>query len=267
MTEIAPLNLAADIIAIDPVLQRGQLGSATTKDMISTARAVFSSAPGPFSGAAALAKAALGARGFLKADHFTVHYLCEGHSPAEARAKLATLRRVAMNRGAAEVANVVPLTLHATPFMPFRPVLGPNGERWLPLHCVLPFSAAEGFHSALQSFYAAEGDEMTRRGVFLGTMFLTVGSNAFVYEPTLYWRDSRRAIHEHFVPDEALRSLPVYEDDGDTRAYAFWLKKEIIALMGAHGGEHYQIGRSYPYFSTRPAELQRLLVDLKHSLD
>jgi len=266
MMAAARLGLASEILAIDPELQKGQLGAAGAGDVWATAKAIFQSSPGPVSAFAGLVRAGLAARDMLTRPSYAVQYIAEGHSAVEARAKIARLR-AEVGEGGAETSNALALALRAQPFRPFTPILGPKGERWLPMHGVLPFGEVLPFHAALERLYADRADEMKERRVHMATMFLTVGTNAFIYEPTFYWPDSQHAVHEGLMPEAHRASLPVYPDNPETRAFVMAMKKEIVGLMGRHGAAHYQLGKSYPYFSTREPGSKALLADLKRRFD
>lgn len=267
MMEIAARGLAAENLAIDPVIQRGQLGALTTSDMLSALGAIVRTAPGPFSAVKALIKAGLGARAFLKADCYAAHFLCEGHSNAEVRGKLSTIRNLCVTETGSEMSNALPLAIHDSPFRTFRPILGFEGQRWLPVHGIFSFGRVDAFHKALNALYEELGADMERHGVFMSHMFLTIGANAFVYEPVFYWPDSQHAVHKGLMDEADRLPLPTYPDAPETRAFVDSMKHRLIAIMQANGSAHNQIGKTYPFFSRRDEIFQNTLLDLKHQLD
>lgn len=266
MMEAARENLASEIMAIDPQLQQGQLGTVDVNAALETAKVIFRSSPGVLTGAKAVLGAALGSRALLRSPGYLVNYICEGRSAIEAKAKLTTLRKI-VSRYGAEVVNTLSLALRAQPFRPFTPVLGPKGERWLPMHCVLPFGQVQACHDALSSLYQRSEAEMTLHKVHIATMFVTVGSNGFVYEPTFYWQDSQHEVHRAMVPEEHRSKLPVYPENLPGRELVKTLKRQIIDIMQDHGATHYQLGKSYPYLSTREPGSKALLLALKAQFD
>ncbi|MEM1089068.1 MAG: FAD-binding oxidoreductase [Pseudomonadota bacterium] len=266
MMEAARENLASEIMAIDPQLQQGQLGSIDSSAALGAAKAIFRSSPGVWSGLRAVLTAALRGRSALKAPGYLVNYITEGRSAGEARFKLDSIRQT-VGQGGVEVANTLALALRAMPFRPFTPVLGPQGERWLPMHCVLPFSQVQPFHQALSAHYEQHAAEMAEHRVHIATMFVTVSSTGFVYEPTFYWQDSQHAAHRDLVPDDHRQKLPVYPANPEARAFVRSMKEQMIALMQAHGATHYQLGKSYPFMSTREPGAAELLRMLKRQFD
>ena len=76
-------------------------------------------------------------RTLLRNAVYSAHFSTEGLSHAGARYKLAAVREVAARYGA-EVANSIPVFIHAAPFMEFTPILGPPGARRQPTSALLP---------------------------------------------------------------------------------------------------------------------------------
>ncbi len=266
MMEAARENLASEIMAIDPQLQQGQLGSIDSSAALGAAKAIFRSSPGVWSGLRAVLTAATRGRSALNSSGYLVNYITEGRSAGEARFKLDSIRQT-VGRGGVEVANTLALALRAMPFRPFTPVLGPKGERWLPMHCVLPFSQVQPFHQALTAFYDKHAAAMAEHRVHIATMFVTVSSTGFVYEPTFYWQDSQHAAHLDLVPEEHRQQLPTYPANPEARSFVRTMKKQMIELMQAHGATHYQLGKSYPFMSTREPGAGSLLKTLKREFD
>jgi FAD/FMN-containing dehydrogenase len=98
-------------------------------------------------------------------------------------------------------------------------------------------------------------------------MFMTISTNAFLYEPVFYWEDARNACHERLVPADYLATLPSYPANPAGAELVAEMKRAIIELMHRHGGAHLQIGKVYPYLADREAEAEKLLRDLKRSVD
>ena len=48
------------------------------------------------------------------------------------------IRRIGRDAGGKEVENTIPTVTRAHPFGPLNSMIGPAGERWLPVHGLLP---------------------------------------------------------------------------------------------------------------------------------
>ncbi len=252
---------------LDAALQQGQIGrqdGVAAKAEI--ARSVMKSATSFGSGVKSLARMAVAGDRELKAANYAVHYLTDGVDSAEARAKMAVIRRIGTAHGE-EIANTVPTVVRGMPFAPLFNVLGPKGERWVPMHTLLPHDRVKPFHRAIAAYWDANAAVMAAHGIFTGGMFMAVGASAFVYEPAIYWPDARTIFHDRMVPADHLATLPSYAASSAARAEVDRMKHDVIALMHTHGGAHLQIGKVYPLLPGRNAASVALLRAIKGALD
>ncbi|MFZ4689851.1 MAG: FAD-binding oxidoreductase [Polymorphobacter sp.] len=252
---------------LDAALQQGQIGrqeGVSAKAEI--ARSVMKSATSFGSGVKSLARMAVAGDRELKAASYAMHYLTDGVDSAEARAKMAVIKRIGAAHGE-EIANTVPTVVRGMPFAPLFNVLGPKGERWVPMHTLLPHDRVKPFHRAISAYWADNADVMAAHGIYTGGMFMAVGASAFVYEPAIYWPDARTIFHDRMVPADHLATLPAYAASSAARAEVDRLKADVIALMHAHGGAHLQIGKVYPLLPGRNPASVALLRAIKAVLD
>jgi hypothetical protein len=244
MRRMALEGLDDEHFALDAALAQGQIARQDdASSVIATARAVMAAAPSPVAGLVTLAKMGLAGTRSLREAAYTLHVIVEGTDSAVVRSKLKRLREITAPGW--PIPNTMPTVVRATPFAPMFNVLGPSGERWVPLHGVLPHSRVAGFHQALVAFYRERADDMRRLGVWSGGMFETVGSSGFLYEIALYWPGARNAHHNAVVPPDYLAGLPSYADDPEVDAFVETLKADLIALYGEHGAVHFQLGKRW----------------------
>ncbi|MBW7930716.1 MAG: FAD-binding oxidoreductase [Gammaproteobacteria bacterium] len=266
MAAVARENVAADNFAVDPKLQQGQLSKASNKDAIAAAMAVARSARNPLEAAGKLVKMAAAGKRFLRGHNYSAHYTVEGVSSAEVKGKLAVLR-AAMAAHGQETANTIPTVLRAMPFIPLYPVLGPKGERWVPMHGILPFSKTHEFHARLARLHADNAARMQKLKVEKGAMFMSISTHAFLYEPVFYWEDERSVFHERYLPQEYLATLPRYPANPDGRELVKELRGEIKKIFASVGAVHMQVGKIYPYMEGRQAGAAEALRGIKRELD
>lgn len=268
MRAIAVEALDDENFGLDSTLQQGQIGR--QKGVAAKAEIAGKVLKGQGSlgaGVKALAKMAIAGERDLRRATFAVHYIAEGVSPAEARDRAARIRQIALAEGAEEIPNSVPTVVRSMPFAPLTNTLGPKGERWVPFHALLAHDRVAEFHAALEALFAANREVMETHGIVSGRMFMAVGPNAFVYEPTFYWPDARSIYHERVVPADHLATLETFAPNPAARAEAMRMKAEIIALMEAHGAAHFQVGRVYPWLASRDPASVRLVRAIKAALD
>jgi FAD/FMN-containing dehydrogenase len=259
-------NVASDNFGVDPKLQQGQLSKAKAKDAFTAALAVAKNSRNPLEALGRLTRMAVAGKRFLAAHDYSAHFTIEGVSRAEVAGKLAVLRRALKEHGT-ETANTIPTVLRAMPFIPLYPILGPKGERWVPMHGVMPFSKVNEFHGRLSRLFADNAERMKRLKVDRGGMFMAISTNAFLYEPVFYWEDDRTVFHKRYLPAEYLKTLPEYPANPDGRALVRELRREILKLFAAVGAVHMQVGKMYPYMEGRQPEAARALRELKKVLD
>ena len=266
MAAAAREGVIADNFGLDPKLQQGQLSSTDASDALGAAWAVAKTARNPIEAGIRLLKMAAAGKRFLAGHNYSAHYTVEGLCQAEVNARLAVLRS-AMNGVGTETANTIPTVIRAMPFIPLYPILGPKGERWVPQHGIMPFSKMHEFHQKLQKLYADNADRMRKAKVDKGTMYMTINTHAFLYEPVFYWEDNRTSFHKRFLPPEYLAVLPEYPENLEGRALVRELRQKIAELFASVGAVHMQVGKSYPYMVGRDPEAARVLRELKQSVD
>ncbi len=266
LMESARLGVVAQNFALDPRQQKTALTQMESADPIEAAWSVFRSARNPLDGLYQVAKMGLAGRSFLKDAVYSAHFSTEGVNNAEAKQKLAAVRRVASRYGA-EVANSIPTYFNASPFMELTPILGPNGERWKPTHGILPFSKVLQHHADFEALLAEYRERMQQRRVALTRMLMFFSTNAFIYEPTFLWEDAQTVYHRRVYPQALLAQKPVYEPNPEGLALVKEIKDRIQALCIKNGASHFQVGKDYPYLRTRKPEVRAFVQSLKRLLD
>jgi len=266
LMETARLGVLAQNFGLDPRQQKTALTEMESTNPIEAALTVFKSSRNPIDGALQVARLGLAGRNFLKNAVFSAHFSTEGLTNAEARSKLAHVRRIASRFGA-EVANSIPTFFHAQPFMQLTPILGPNGERWKPTHGVLPFSQVKKHHADIEALMVEYRERMERHRVKLTRMLMTFSTHCFIYEPTFLWEDEQTIYHRRVYPAELLPNKPTHPANPEGRALVAEIKQRIGEFCIQNGASHMQVGKDYPYLRTRTPEVRDLVTRLKRTLD
>ncbi len=252
---------------LDIALSQGQIarqeGAAAR---LKIAAQVWKKAPSKATAVRQLLKMALAGEDPMRAGAYMAHFMVEGIDDAEAEGRARRLRAIVAPHGR-EIANTVPTFVQAMPFAPLANILGPSGERWVPIHGVFRQADVVPFHAAYEALLAERRAEMKRLGVTVGTMFSPVGPSGFLYEIALYWPDDRTAYHRETLGEAHLSALPTYPENPEARSFTDALKTEIVDLMQAHGSAHFQLGRAYPYQPRLDPQAASLLKGIKCMLD
>ncbi|TXS92022.1 FAD-binding oxidoreductase [Parahaliea maris] len=267
MRLIAQERLEDTHFSLDGALSQGQIARQDNAgDTLRIALSILNSSPSWWEGFKQLASAGLSARRIIGKSAYMTHYIVEGIDDSEVKSRLHRIRQLVTGLGT-EIPATAPSVVRGMPFAPFYNTLGPNGERWVPLHGILPHSRVPGFHTALVDLFHSREAEMKRLGIWHGGMFATVGSSGFLYELALYWPDEITDYHRAVVPADYLAQLPVYESNAEARAYVHELKQALTDLYVSHGAVNFQLGKAYPYRERLQAPALDLIRNIKQHLD
>ena len=265
MSEISKTGAISDNHGLDPRKQKTALMEMENTNSLMAAKSVFLSSRNPLDGLLQIMKMGFAGRDFLKKAAFSGHFAAEGINNKDAKIKLALARSIARKYGK-EVANSIPIYLHANPFMELTPILGPNGERWKPTHSVLPFSKVLKHNSDFESLMMEYKDRMNLHHVEMHRMFSFIDRNAFLYEPTFLWNDQQSIYHKKVYPAD-LEQIPVHKANPEGLQLVNEIKQRLEEISIANGAIHFQIGKDYPYLQTRTKETRTLLHSIKKQLD
>lgn len=267
MRRIALERIEDTHFALDAALSQGQIARQDRAGAsIDMALSIVKSSPSIIAGIKQVVHAGLSARKVIGSSAYMTHYIVEGFDDAEVKARLHRLRQLVAGLGR-EIPATVAAVVRGMPFAPLFNTLGPSGERWVPLHGILPNSVVPDFEKAFQAFLAERSVDMQRLGVWTGGMYATVNSGGFLYEIAIYWPDEITAYHRANVPADYLANLPVYPANVEARDYVHRLKSDMTDLFVAHGATNFQLGRAYPYAQRLSAESLALVRAIKDALD
>ena len=210
---------------------------------------------------------ALAGRTFLSEADFNLHFVTEGHSKAgveEARRRLAA---ICEREGGKAVEPTIPKVIRANPFTPLNTMIGPNAERWVPVHGIVPHSKAVACWAAIEAYFASLKDRFEAEGVTTGTLITTLGETGFLIEPVFLWPDALFALHEESVEAGYLKKLERRPANPAATALVGQARAGVVDIFTRHCGVHFQIGRTYPFAKTRRPETLALLRSIKAALD
>jgi FAD/FMN-containing dehydrogenase len=267
LSEIARAGLACEAFSFDPGLARARMRRASLLSDISTLGSVIAKQTSLIEGVKQAAKIAMAGRSFLGEEDYSIHAVCEGRSAAAVEADLAAIGQIVARFGGVEVANTIPKVIRAQPFTPLNNVLGPGGERWVPVHGIVGHADAQHAFAAIEKLFTDHAEQLDTLGIEHGYMFTSMSTNSFLIEPVFLWPEARTAIHEATVEPHFLTKLKQFAPNEAATAMVSALRSQIIALFQNYGAAHYQIGRSYPYLASRDGAAQDLLAAIKRALD
>ena len=196
----------------------------------------------------------------------SLHICLEGETETHACERLAKAGAIALRHGGEAIPDTIPRVTRSRPFRPIKALLGPEGERWLPLHGIFRLSDVTEAYSALADALAERREELASRQVTVSFLTVTSG-DTIVIEPHLFWPDGLHRFHRHHVTDEQLRRYGDLPDRPELRDLAHALRRELGSVLYEAGAEHLQIGRHYPFEQDIDPVRLKLLLALKHHVD
>jgi hypothetical protein len=253
-------GLCSECFGFDPVLADVRMQRAALASDVSALSQVVKK-QGLWEGV----KLAASGRNFLSKGSYSLHCTVEADSKAELADKLAKVRTAAARMK--EVENSIPKVLVSMPFTPPNSILGPRGERWVPVHGIVPHSQARASFDALQAFFASHAGAMARDEVRVGYLFTAVGERGFLIEPVFYWPDAQQAFHQRVVEASHLTRLQNFPEDLRVREFVSMLKRGAADVLAKAGAVHFQMGKFYDYRAVREATTLALFDAIKAHLD
>ena len=242
MTEVMRAGLATRVFALDR-LRSASARRVGASEAVRTLGAVIARAATP---AEALRDAARLARAGLAPEDdapWALHLVSEGETAEIAAARLSLARR---HCGAGqEIDAVVPRTLRARPFS-IRGMVGPVGERWVPVHGIVAPSRASAALAALRLALAEEAAAMERTGV-VANWLIASGGPFVTIEPMFYWPDSLLPQTLAHLSTSHRTRFGGAAANPDAVALVRRLRLRLRDILDAHGAVHAQIGRFYRY--------------------
>ena len=267
MSEIARCGLVAQMFGTDPNLAQVR---ARRESVLRDAQALGRLARSKETLLEAVvegARVAMAGRRVLGNARYPVHANVEEHSETAADWCAREVERICQDHGGERIVNSVPQLLHASPFNPLTNMVGPDGERWVPIHALAPHSRAIECVEVVRQLFEQRRAELLANGVVTGFLTTTVSSNCFFVEPLFFWPDSLNELHRATVGAPALAKQRGFAANPTARALVAELRSQIAGLYSNLGVSHLQLGKEYPYFNKLESTAANTIAGIKRLLD
>ncbi|MEP4892354.1 MAG: FAD-binding oxidoreductase [Aliiglaciecola sp.] len=267
MSEISRRGLAMECFGFDPFLQAQRK---QRESLASDAKALvgFMKSAGSIGQAIKQgSKIAFAGRGFMDDVDFSIHAFIEERSAHGAKQCLEDIRAIVKKNKGKEIENTIPKILRANPFGPVNNMVGPNGERWVPVHGQFPHSKVIPAFNATEAIFNSHRDVMERMQIGVGYLFAVISTNAFVIEPVFFWQDCLNELHEKSVESGHFSKLKKFDENLEARETVTKIKNEVAAKFSEMGGVHFQIGKNYAYKDGIKPPALELIERIKECVD
>lgn len=212
-------------------------------------------------------KVAFAGRGYLKNVPYGLHVAIEDKTAAGVDALFKKARDLCKAEGGAPMPASITRIVHADPFVPPDSILGPKGERWVPVHCIVPHSQAADTIAKVQALYESYEPLKAKHNIRTGFLLVTVGNYGFLVEPVFFWPDARLPMYDKAMRPEHLARLPTYPADEEARAAVLQMREDLAALFVSQGAVSMQLGKFYLYDKALKPESWAMLQKIKGLLD
>ncbi len=258
--------LVSECVAFDPVLQQQRMKRTSLTDDLSKFGQVLQQSESLTEMVKNGVKIAKAGRKFLDQVNYSLHCVVEADSEPALKQKSDALKDLVSNSGK-EIENTIPVVIRSNPFTPPTSMVGPEGERWVPVHGVFRYSQASVVYQKLLDFFAARETEMAAHQIVVGYLMTPAGTNGFLIEPVFYWPDELLSFHQRRLPKSYLQHLKTFSPNLAAREKVTQWKQEVTELMDANGATHFQIGKFYAYRERLDPASAKLIKAIKQSLD
>jgi hypothetical protein len=120
-------------------------------------------------------------------------------------------------------------------------MVGPAGERWVPVHGLLPHERLIEAWQRIQQLFSPRHGDMDQLGVGAGAMFAAVSPSACLIEPVFYRPDELETLHRRTVEPEHLERLTRFAANEESRVLVKELRAGVIRVFRELQATHLQI--------------------------
>ncbi len=264
MIEVAQQGASIHALGMDP-LKNQTATRVNTREGVATLWDVVRGAPTLMQGLTSAAAILRAGRDVVIDVQWSLHLTAEGYGQGSADKQIADARRICRRRGE-EIQASIPRALHARPFS-IRGFVGLDGERWLPVHGIFPYSKAELVVNQVQEFFAQHQKVLADQGIAHSFIISAVSSSHWLIEPMFYWPDALTPLHmAHLSPRNRAR-FGAAKDNAAAREAVFALRQALAERFAELGAAHVQLGRFYAYAARIDAGAAQLTTAIKRILD
>lgn len=267
MGEMMREDIACEIFGFDPNLSKVRMARASFLSDAKALTNVIKSQGSWFKGIKEGTKVALAGRSFMEDAGYTLHVMVEGRSATGIKEDIAVLKQIAKTNDGKEIENSIPKIIRANPFGPLTSILGPQGERWVPIHGIVPISSGPAAWAEIDAGFETMRTDLDKYDILTGYLVTTLGTTGYLVEPVFIWPEEIWPIHEDTVGPEIANKMPRHATNPEATAVVERARQVVLDVFTEHGAAHFQIGRTYPYAKNRDPASLALLEAIKKTVD
>lgn len=242
-------------------LARGGLRISEGAEMLS--KIAWSEGSLPTRMARMLGTAARGQR-FVADVDCSLHLVFQGPDEITVQTALNRVTTGATKYEAFSLPDTIPRVTHTRPFRPVKALLGPMGERWLPVHGIFRPGDVQAGWRVIENFRQQNHDKMVGADIDTTALTVTCG-HGILLELHFFWPDALEIFQRRRVTSEQIRKYGGAQAAPESRALVHQLRRTLADKFTKAGATHFQVGRYYNA-EQHPAR-EKLLSAIKSTLD
>lgn len=264
---MGPQANGARLIAM-PVRREADLAQLPFSDKIKTGLHALAAATGPrdvIKRLGLLAKTAT-LKPDMAAATASVHAIIEAYSFASVSETAGALDKIAQDHGARQLSAALPAVMQSRPYS-LRGMLGPNGERWVPVHGIGALSQLRSYADVVNRFLAEQSRVLSANNITTSWLMMAWPGKCALIEPMFMWNAPLLPIHRAAGKvSETVDTTWTAEAEART-ALVSTLKADLSKRLDQAGALHIQLGRAYAYQERLSPPIRALLSSIKETLD
>ena len=265
--DVGRLGLVSECFGLDPFFLSERIASTGFADDIDKLLGVAKNQSTVVEGIKEVFSVAVAGRRYAKNVGYTIHMTVDGHTNAEVENAENNIKQICDHYSGKTIEASISKIMRGTPFPPPAMMLGPNGDRWVPMHGILPHSLHGTILDNVDQYMNANKKLIEKHGLVWGQVSNLIGHSRVLVEINLYWKDKRTDMIESYLDDNFLRKKEVFAQNPAAYNAVAKLRSGLTDLFTELGGTHMQIGRSYPFLESRMPSVQKLLKVIKAQID
>ena len=212
------------------------------------------------------AKLAGAGKRVFSGDVFMLNLTVDDATRVGADARLALVKQMAIDVGGREMAASAPMAMRGTPFIDFNTPERRRPLRNLPTHGLVPHSKLPELSVEVRALLDRHVPAMNKLGIAVGVIYFGVGAQAACLEPVFYWDDNEHYHHDRI--DERTDLAAIEEQSTpESTDLVMQIRQELVDVYTRYRSAHVQIGKSYPWLSTRSEAAAKIATGFKAILD
>jgi FAD/FMN-containing dehydrogenase len=267
LSEISRQNLAAQMFGTDPGLGKIRAQRDSLLNDVKALGGVLKAQDSLLGAVKQGAKIAMAGRRLVKNASYPIHANVEERCGAAADEVANQIADICQQLGGKKIENSVPSIVRANPFNPLNNMVGPEGERWVPVHALLPHSKVIESVKMTEAIFEKYSAVIEKHNIVTGFLFTTVSTNCFFMEPLWFWPDELNELHRETVENNVLAKQKGFDQNLEARGAVKSMRKELVIAFSAMGASHLQVGKEYIYKDGLKPESFELIKAIKAVVD